>query len=101
MLWFVLQHRAGPAVVAGTSLFDHHPGFAEHGAFLRRRVADGTLIAAGPLADADGEGMTVLRAESLEAAVALATEDDRSVAAGVLTVAVRPWRVLMSTVAES
>ena len=100
MLWFVLQHRAGPAVAAGTSLFDH-PGFAEHGAFLRRRVADGTLVAAEPLADADGEGMTVLRAESLEAAVALATEDDRSVATGVLTVAVRPWRVLMSTVEES
>jgi uncharacterized protein YciI len=98
MPWFVLQHRPGPAVPAGTSVFDH-PGFAEHAAFLRRRLADGTLVAAGPLQDAPGEGMTVLRASSPEAAAALATEDDQSVVAGVLTVAVRPWNVLLTTVA--
>lgn len=93
--WFVLQHTPGPSLVAGGSVFAH-PGFGEHVAFLRRRVADGSLVAAGPLSDADGEGMTVLRAESLEAARLLAEEDDRAVATGVLAVRVRPWQVQLT-----
>ena len=93
--WFVLQHTPGPAVPDGGSLFAH-PGFAEHVAFLRRRADDGSLVAAGPLPDADGEGMTVLRAASLEEARRLAEEDDVAVASGVLRVRVRPWQVLMS-----
>jgi uncharacterized protein YciI len=60
--------------------------------------AAGFLVAAGPLTDADGEGMTVLRlpgADQLGEATRLATEDDASVAAGFLAVAIRPWQVVL------
>ena len=53
---------------------------------------------AGPLADADGEGMTVLRRPGpgrLGTATRLANEDDTSVASGFLSVTVRPWLVAM------
>ena len=92
--WYVLQHRPGPAVPVGESVFDH-AGFAEHVAFLGRRSAAGELIAAGPVGDA-GDGMTVLDVASLDEAVRLATTDDQAVVSGVLVVEVRPWRVLMS-----
>jgi uncharacterized protein YciI len=93
--WYVLQHRPGPSLGAGESVFEH-PGFAEHGAFLRRRMAAGQLVAAGPLTDADGDGMTVLEVESYEEAARLATQDDQAVVSGVLAVDIRPWRVLMA-----
>jgi uncharacterized protein YciI len=93
--WYVLEHRPGPSLGAGESVFEH-PGFAEHGAFLRRRMAAGELVAAGPLTDANGDGMTVLEVDSYEEATRLATEDDQAVVAGVLAVVVRPWRVLMA-----
>jgi uncharacterized protein YciI len=96
--WFVLLHVPGPAVPDGGRISEH-PGFGEHVAFLRRRAADGSLVAAGPLGDADGEGMTVLRAASLQEARRLAEEDDRAVAGGVLRVTVRPWHVVMAPVA--
>jgi len=58
----------------------------------------GYLIAAGPLADAEGEGMTILRLPGpgrLGTAVRLAAENDASVAGGFLAVSVRPWHVMM------
>jgi uncharacterized protein YciI len=94
--WFVLLHSPGPAVVAGGSVFEH-PGFGEHVDFLRRRLADGSLVAAGPLPDAAGEGMTVLRAASEADARRLAEEDDAAVRQGVLAVRVRPWAVQLTT----
>ena len=60
--------------------------------------AAGYLVAAGPLPDAAGEGMTILRlpgAGQFAAATRLATEDDINVATGFLAVTVRPWHVLM------
>jgi uncharacterized protein YciI len=78
------------------SVFDH-PGIADHYAFLQRLAVAGDLIAAGPLVDVDGDGMTVIQAESLPSAVELA-ESDASVQAGVLTVSVRPWRVVLAPV---
>jgi uncharacterized protein YciI len=96
--WFVLLHVPGPAVADGDAL-SGHPQFAEHLAFLRRRMADGSLVAAGPLGDAAGEGMTVLRAPSLDEARRLAEVDDLAVAGGVLGVTVRPWHVVMAPVA--
>jgi uncharacterized protein YciI len=60
----------------------------------------GYLVAAGPLADAKGEGMTILRLPGpgrLSTATRLATEDDTSVAAGFFAVTVRPWQVMMRT----
>ena len=55
------------------------------------------LVAAGPLTDVPGEGMTILRlpgAGQLDRATELATKDDSSVAGGFFTVTVRPWQVM-------
>jgi uncharacterized protein YciI len=95
--WVALLHRPGPAAPVSGTLFED-PRFGEHVAFLGRMHEAGYLVAAGPLPDAAGEGMTILRlpgAGQLSAATRLATEDDISVATGFLAVTVRPWHVLM------
>jgi uncharacterized protein YciI len=79
------------------SLFED-PRFGQHVAFLNRMREDGYLVLAGPLGDAAGEGMTILRLPGpgrLGEATRLATEDDASVAGGFLAVTVRPWQVMM------
>ncbi|MGI5239181.1 YciI family protein [Dactylosporangium sp. CA-139066] len=99
-IWYVLQHRPGPAAAEGVRIMDQ-PLFPEHLAFLRRRAEDGTLVAAGPLEDIDteeGEGMTVLAAASLEEARRLAEQDDESVRSGLLAVTVRTWTVVMAPI---
>jgi uncharacterized protein YciI len=93
--WFVLLHTRGAAVAEGQSVFDH-PGIAEHYAFLQRRMSAGELVAAGPLPDEPGSGMTVLSVADLETATRLATEDDQAVVNGVLQVRLRPWHVVMA-----
>lgn len=93
--WFALLHTPGAAVPDGESVFDQ-PGIAEHFAFLKRRVDAGQLIAAGPIDDGSGDGITVIEVDDLEEATRLATEDDRAVASGLLDVTVRPWRVVMA-----
>ena len=93
--WFALLHTPGPAAPTGESVFDQ-PGITEHLAFLKRRADAGQLIAAGPIDDGSGDGITVIEAADLEEATRLATEDDRSVADGLLSVRVRPWRVVMA-----
>jgi len=98
--WVALLHRPGPAAPATGTLFSD-PRFADHVAFLNRMREAGYLVAAGPMPDAAGEGMTILRlpgAGQLGTATRLATEDDASVAAGLLAVTVRPWLVFMETV---
>ena len=55
----------------------------------------GYLVAAGPLGDAAGEGMTILRLpgpDRLDEATRLATQDDASVAGGFFTVTCGPGR---------
>jgi uncharacterized protein YciI len=97
--WFALMHSPGPALGAGDSVFDH-PMFAEHIAFLRRLLDRGVLVAAGPLMDDVGAGMTVVRVEPGRDnvdVVSLATTDDLCVAGGYLSVTVRPWSVQFST----
>jgi uncharacterized protein YciI len=94
--WVALLHTPGADVPSDESLYAQ-PDFAEHVAFLHRMQANGYLVAAGPLADQPGAGMTVLRlpgAGRLDEATRLATEDDRSVAAGFFEVTVRPWQVM-------
>jgi uncharacterized protein YciI len=94
--WVALLHRPGAGTPSDESLFAQ-PDFAEHVGFLRRMHANGYLVAAGPLADEPGAGMTVLRlpgAGRLDEATRLATEDDLSVASGFLEVTVRPWQVM-------
>lgn len=95
--WVALLHRPGPAAPGDGAVFED-PRFGEHIAFLTRMLEAGYLVAAGPLTDATGEGMTILRlpgAGQLARATALATEDDTSVAQGFFTVTVRPWRVML------
>ena len=94
--WVALLHRPGPAAPQGAALFGD-PRFAEHVAFLTRMREAGYLVAAGPLTDVPGEGMTILRlpgAGQLDRATELATKDDSSVAGGFFTVTVRPWQVM-------
>ena len=95
--WVALLHRPGPEAPRTGSLFED-PRFGQHVAFLNRMREAGYLVLAGPLGDADGEGMTILRLPGpgrLGTATRLANEDDISVAEGFLTVAVRPWLVMM------
>jgi uncharacterized protein YndB with AHSA1/START domain/uncharacterized protein YciI len=90
--WYVLLHQPGPAVAGGQSLSEH-PDLIEHLSFLRRLDERGLLVASGPLADKIGTGMTVVRATPDLDVRRLATEDDLSVARGVLSVEVAPWLV--------
>jgi uncharacterized protein YciI len=95
--WVALVHRPGPSAPHGGSVFDD-PRFADHVAFLARMRAAGYLVAAGPLPDEPGEGMTILRlpgADQMEEATRLAIEDDVSVVAGLFTVSIRPWQVVL------
>jgi uncharacterized protein YciI len=95
--WVALLHRPGPNAPTVGSLFAA-PGFHDHLAFLTRMRDAGLLVAAGPLLDGNGEGMTVLRlpgANRLDEARRLATEDDASVVSGFFTVEVRPWQVMV------
>jgi uncharacterized protein YciI/uncharacterized protein YndB with AHSA1/START domain len=96
--WVALLHRAGPAAEPGVSIFAQ-PQFREHVGFLQRMASQGYLVAAGPLPDEDGAGMTILRlpgAGQMAEAIRLATEEDASVASGFFTVTVRPWQVMLT-----
>jgi uncharacterized protein YciI len=95
--WFALHHRAGPALPDGESVFAQ-PAFADHLAFLERLNSRGLLIAAGPLPEPPGAGMTIVRVPAgAEVDVRdLATRDDGSVAKGLLTVEVTPWAVALT-----
>jgi uncharacterized protein YciI len=93
--WAALMHTPGPEAPTDVSLFAD-PRFGQHVAFLTRMHEAGYLVAAGPLVDADGEGMTVLRvpgADRIDFVTRLATKGDVSVAEGFFDVTVRPWRV--------
>jgi uncharacterized protein YciI len=95
--WVALLHRPGPDAPSDGTVFDD-PRFAGHIAFLNRMSEAGYLVAARPLTDVPGDGMTILRlpgADHIEQATRLATQDDSSVAAGLLAVTVRPWKVMM------
>jgi uncharacterized protein YciI len=96
--WVALVHAPGPRAPQDGSLF-RSPGFADHVAFLERMQDAGFLIAAGPLQDEDGAGMTVLRLpgrDRVDEARRLATQDDLSVASGFFLCQVRPWHVMLT-----
>lgn len=95
--WVALLHRPGPRAPETGSVFED-PRFRDHLAFLARMRQAGYLVAAGPLLDQPGQGMTILRlpgADQLEEAKRLATQDDTSVAEGFFAVTVRPWQVML------
>jgi uncharacterized protein YciI len=95
--WFVMRHTPGPALKEGDSVFAH-PGFAEHVAFLERLNSRGLLLAAGPLPEEPGSGMTIVRVPAGDDVDVhdLATRDDLSVVEGVLCVDVSPWAVRLT-----
>jgi uncharacterized protein YndB with AHSA1/START domain/uncharacterized protein YciI len=96
--WVALMHRPGPEAPREGSIFED-PRFAEHAEFLSRMRQEGYLVAAGPMLDELGAGMTILRLPGegrLQEAARLATQEDRSVRAGFFEVSVRPWQVMMS-----
>jgi uncharacterized protein YndB with AHSA1/START domain/uncharacterized protein YciI len=96
--WVALLHRPGPSAPQDGPLFDD-PRFGEHVGFLNRMREAGYLVAAGPLGDEAGAGMTVLRlpgADQEGLATVLATCDDAAVREGLLSVTVRPWQVMMT-----
>lgn len=92
--WFVMRASPGPALKDSDSVFAH-PGFTEHVAFLERLNSRGLLIAAGPLPEEPGSGMTIIRVPAGDDVDVrdLATRDDLSVVQGVLCVEVSPWAV--------
>ncbi|SDP57435.1 Activator of Hsp90 ATPase homolog 1-like protein [Pedococcus dokdonensis] len=90
--WFALEHRPGPLLAEGGSVFAH-PLFAEHVAFLDRLAERGWLVAAGPVDAAAGTGMTVVRVPADVDVERTARDDDGSVRDGLLQVTVRPWDV--------
>ncbi|WP_166847687.1 SRPBCC domain-containing protein [Isoptericola sp. BMS4] len=98
-IWLVLEHTAGPAAPSG-GVFSS-PDFAQHVEFLASLRDDGVLVAAGPLPDRAGAGMTMVRvtgADTVSRAawvVAVAQHEDASVTGGLLEVLVRPWHVVM------
>lgn len=95
-VWLVLDHRPGPATPP-EGVFASSD-FARHAAFLRTLADAGQLVAAGPLADTAGGGMTIVRVPDLIAATEVtraAQLDDGSVTTELLTVRVRPWNVVM------
>ena len=97
--WVALLHTPGPNAPQDGSLFRSR-GFRDHVAFLERMHEAGFLVAAGPLEDEDGAGLTVLRLPGpgrMDDARRLATQDDASVANGFFSCQVRPWRVMLTS----
>jgi uncharacterized protein YciI len=64
----------------------------EHFQYLKRLLADGHLILAGPMLVEGGFGITVFEAEDEEAARKLA-QGDPAVAAGLVRAELHPFRV--------
>jgi uncharacterized protein YciI len=95
---FVIEHSRGRAWLDGVG-FREQAGVDVHMTFMRSLHDRGLLVLGGPFLDDADEthvGMAIVRAESQEAAAAIASED-ASVAAGLLRIRVRPWLVPMGT----
>ncbi len=92
--YWVLVHAPGPAWVPGVP-FPQQPGVELHQAHMRRLLDDGQLVIGGPFLDEQGGGFVVVRADTEAEALALGTPDE-SLAAGLLTMTVRPWLAAMS-----
>jgi uncharacterized protein YciI/uncharacterized protein YndB with AHSA1/START domain len=95
--WFVLSHTAS-SQTHPEGVFES-PLFADHIEFLRDLASRGALVAAGPLPDTIGAGMTVVHTTNLQEAkniVHAAQHDDGSVTSGLFDVRIRPWHVVMT-----
>jgi uncharacterized protein YciI/uncharacterized protein YndB with AHSA1/START domain len=86
-----------PADGQGAAAFDDER-FAGHITFLNDMEEAGYLVAAGPLLDEDGSGMTVLKLpgeDRIDEIERLASED-ASIVSGLFNARVRPWRVFFA-----
>ena len=83
-----------PAEGQGAAVFEDER-FPGHIAFLELMEDSGYLVAAGPMLDEDGAGMTILRlpGEGRLDEIRRMAEVDTSVSSGLFTVRVRPWQV--------
>ncbi len=89
MVYFVGQLFRGPN--QGLSEAEGDRVQREHLAYMRRQKEAGHYLLTGPFADdLDPRGLIVMRAESLEAAQALAAADP-ALREGFLRVEIRPW----------
>lgn len=72
------------------------PNLAEHLDFLKRLESEGVLFLSGPFRGPDGawkgDGMSIIRAASVQAAEKIFAEEPFS-RAGIRTNRVRPWQV--------
>jgi uncharacterized protein YciI len=96
-MWFVLSHTAG-SKTPPDGVFAS-PLFAQHIDFVTDLATRGVLVAAGPLPDTAGAGITVVHTTNVEEAKSIvyaAQHDDGSVTSGLLDVRVRPWQVVMT-----
>lgn len=84
---FLILYKAGPAWKPGVPATGQPLG--AHGAYMGKLAKDGTLIAGGPYADADG-GMAILRAADAAAARAILAADP-AVTGGVMVGELRAW----------
>lgn len=90
--WAVLLFT--PAEGQGAEVFEDER-FPGHIGFLNLMDDSGYLVAAGPLPDEPGAGMTILRmpGEDRLDEIRRMAEVDTSVSSGLFTVRVRPWQV--------
>jgi uncharacterized protein YciI len=84
---FVVVYKAGPAWKPGLPATQQPLG--AHGAYMTRLAKEGTLVAGGPFADADG-GLALLRAPDAAAARAILAADP-AVTGGVMVGEIRTW----------
>ena len=86
-----------PAEGQGAAAFEDER-FPGHIAFLNEMDEAGYLIAAGPMMDEAGAGMTILRlpGEGRLDEIERLAHADASVSSGLFNVAVRPWQVFFA-----
>ena len=90
--WYVLTHRPAAPDLGGAVFAD--PRFREHVAFIQRMAEAGDLVAAGPLPDEPGAGMTVLSTTlDADAVRRMVNDEDGSVTGGLFVVLITPWDV--------
>ena len=86
-----------PAENQGAEVFEDER-FGGHIGFLNLMADSGYLVAAGPLLDEDGAGMTILRlpGEGRLDEIERLPQVDTSVSSGLFDARVRPWRVFFA-----
>ncbi len=99
-LWHVLAHSPGPRWEPGVHPREQ-PGMSEHWAFIDRLDAMGLLVGGGPLLATQGNGQLVVRGIDTDEITQLATQDDGSVASGLLNVDVIAWLVVSQPTRKS